>query len=305
MKRESASNKPRALVTGAAGFTGKYLVDELSSAGYDIFGTGHTSDPENRSLIRLDLCDRTAVKHLVQDVKPDVVVHLAGISFVAEGNTSRIYETNFLGSFHLLEALESINSHALRSVLLCSTANVYGNNPKETLDEDVIPEPINEYAVSKYAMEKMAKLWMNRLPIFIVRPFNYTGVGQSQKFLIPKIINHFKEKKTAIELGNLDVWREFGDVRSVVRAYRQLVDLSPVGHTFNICTGLSYSLREVITMCEELTGHKITVNSNPAFIRANEVRALQGDNSKLMKWIGHWEVANLKDTLEWMLKFEN
>ncbi|MBX9838685.1 MAG: GDP-mannose 4,6-dehydratase, partial [Silvanigrellaceae bacterium] len=132
-------------------------------------------------------------------------------------------------------------------------------------------------------------------------PFNYTGVGQKEHFLIPKIVSHFKAKKDVIELGNLDVWREFGDVRFVTKAYSQLLNLSPKGQTFNICTGQCYSLREIMTLCEEITGHHMEIKVNPKFVRDNEVRVLKGDNHRLMTMIGGGEIPMLKETLTWML----
>lgn len=297
----AVSKIPRALITGVEGFTGQYLMDVMSSAGYEVFGTTYNSSNKSTNVLYLDLCDRNAVREIINDIKPDVVAHLAGISFVAENDISQIYKSNLLGSFYLLEALGNLQSSLPRAVLLASSANVYGNSSLGVLNEEVTPEPANDYAVSKYAMEKMAKLWMGRLPIFIVRPFNYTGVGQNEQFLISKIVTHFKNKKKVIELGNLDVWREFGDVRFVTETYEKLLDLCPSGQTINICTGRVYSLREVIALCEEITGRPIEVQVNPKFVRENEVHMLKGDNSRLKSLIGACQMPSLEETLTWML----
>jgi nucleoside-diphosphate-sugar epimerase len=148
----------------------------------------------------------------------------------------------------------------------------------------------------------MANLWVEQLPLFIVRPFNYTGVGQDERFLIPKIVSYFREKKAVIELGNLEVWRDFGDVRSVANAYRQLLEKCPIGETINICTGQTHTLREIIALCENITGHSIEIQVNPAFVRANEVRVLAGDNTRLTAAIGDRQAYNLEETLRWMLQ---
>jgi nucleoside-diphosphate-sugar epimerase len=171
------------------------------------------------------------------------------------------------------------------------------------LNEKTPPAPANDYAVSKLAMEHMARLWMDRLPLCIVRPFNYTGVGQDKKFLIPKIVSHFQQKKAVIELGNLDIWREFGDVRTVAETYRKLLEKTlPSGKIINVCTGQAHSLREVVALCEKISGHRLEILVNPKFVRANEVRMLIGDNGYLQTLIGPWDGPGFQETLRWMLE---
>jgi nucleoside-diphosphate-sugar epimerase len=106
-------------------------------------------------------------------------------------------------------------------------------------------------------MEYMAKLWMDFLPIVITRPFNYTGKGQSESFLLPKIVSRFQRKAEVIELGNLDTSRDFSDVRSVAYAYRRLLETKPVGQTVNVCSGKATSLREVLGLVQEIAGRSI------------------------------------------------
>lgn len=296
-----ASSKPKILITGIEGFTGQYLARVMESRGYEVFGTAHNINDASGRIANVDLRDHEAVKHVVHDVRPDAVAHLAAIAYVADRNVAGMYHTNLLGSFNLLDALGSLESHKPHSILMASSATVYGNNAIDVISEEVRPDPNNDYAVSKYAMEKMAKLWMQKLPIVIVRPFNYTGIGQTAQFLIPKIVQHFIEKQPVIELGNLDVWREFGDVRFVAEVYGKLLDKCPVGSTVNVCTGKAYSLREVIGMCETITGHKIDVRVNPEFVRANEVRMLQGDNKLMTSIVGNSLAPGLDETLAWML----
>ena len=106
--------------------------------------------------------------------------------------------------------------------------------------------PMNDYAVSKVSMELMANIWKDKLPITITRPFNYTGIGQSENFLIPKIISHFKKKKKSIELGNLEIYRDFSDVRDIAEIYAELMEINPVGETFNLCSGSCISIKQII-----------------------------------------------------------
>src|SRR5690606_7670582 len=152
-------------------------------------------------------------------------------------------------------------------ILLASSANGYGNQRGGKLAEDTIPAPANDYGVSKLAMEHMARPWMTLRPIVIALPFNYTGIGQAEHFLVPKIVSHFRRRAAAIVLGNLEVWRDFSDVRSVVAAYRMLVERKVMGEVFNVASGQPYSLKEILALCAEITGHQLDVRVNPAFVR--------------------------------------
>ncbi len=278
----------RILITGLRGFTGGYLEQELEGQGHHVHG------------LNADLTNPEAVADEVAQLKPEAVAHLASISYVGHGNAREFYEVNLIGTQNLLAALHQ-HVPNVRSILLASSANIYGNQTDNIISEDITPSPANDYAVSKLAMEQMAGLWIERLPLFIVRPFNYTGFGQKKHFLIPKIVAHFLEKKPILELGSLNVSREFGDVRVVVNIYRKLLEQCPRGETLNVCTGQIYSLSEVVLFCEKITGHSIEVRENPEFVRSNEVLVLRGSNSRLNKIIGEYKPFHLEDTLKWML----
>jgi nucleoside-diphosphate-sugar epimerase len=155
--------------------------------------------------------------------------------------------------------------------------------------------------MSKLAMEFMARTYSERLPIIITRPFNYTGVGQSPDFLIPKLVGHFKARSATIELGNLHVEREFNDVRMVCDAYLRLLSEGQPGETYNICSGRPYTLQTAIDMLIELTGHNPEIRVNPKFVRQNEVVRLCGDPAKLDAVTGDRPGFSLRETLVWML----
>jgi nucleoside-diphosphate-sugar epimerase len=290
----------RALITGIEGFTGHYLAQTLREAGYEVFGTCHGAAPAGPHVHPCDLRDAAQVARVVESVRPEVVVHLAAISFVAHGNVEDIYLANVVGARHLLDALA--RQGGMHKVVLASSANIYGNSDAKVLDEAVLPTPANDYAVSKLAMEYMARLWTDRLPITMVRPFNYTGVGQSERFLLPKIVSHFRRREAVIELGNLDVVRDFSDVRMVVECYRRLLAPDAPTGTFNVCSGVGHSLQEVLALAHQLTGHDIEVRVNPAFVRANEVHTLIGSRARLDAAIGAVPAIPLADTLRWMLE---
>jgi nucleoside-diphosphate-sugar epimerase len=295
------------LVTGAEGFTGRYLAAELQRAGYEVHGLVHKPVSSSkvarvRALHVADLSDAAALAAVVNEVQPDKVVHLAAIAFVAHGDIEAIYRTNLVGTRHLLEALAQSKA-PLDAVLLASSSNVYGNAVGGVLDENTPPAPANDYAVSKLAMEYAARLYAGRLPLIMARPFNYTGVGQAESFLIPKIISHVRRRAPVIELGNLDVARDFSDVRNVVQLYRRLLEVpAALGQTFNVCSGQAWSLNDVLAMVREISGHDFEVRVNPAFVRQNEVKTLLGSRAKLDAVVGEVPEIALRDTLRWMLE---
>ncbi|QDS17341.1 GDP-mannose 4,6-dehydratase [Xanthomonas arboricola] len=300
----------RILITGASGFTGRYVTDELKAQGCEVIGLGGAEHsvpswaaglrPADRYL-QADLRDADGLRNVLKESRPDIVIHLAALAFVAHGNADDFYQVNLVGTRHLLQAIDDA-AIAPERVLIASSANVYGNSSAGRLDESVTPAPANDYAVSKLGMEHVVRLWQGRLPCTVVRPFNYTGRGQSENFLIPKIVSHFARRAARMELGNLDVARDFGDVRAVACAYRGLLQSeAAVDRTVNVCSGIAFSLREVIDLCAQITGHTLDVSVNPAFVRSNEVKMLCGDNTLLRQMTSDWSCPPLRETLEWML----
>ncbi|WP_321892759.1 NAD-dependent epimerase/dehydratase family protein [Paraburkholderia tropica] len=290
---------PNVLITGVQGFTGRYLAERLRREGYQVSGISHRHHAPEDGVCRCDLLDRDAIAEVIDTVRPDCVVHFAAIAFVAHGDVDAMYRTNVVGTRNLLGALAE-SAHDLRSIMVASSANIYGNTAFDPLTEAVPPAPANDYGVSKAAMEYMARLWSDRLPITFVRPFNYTGVGQSPRFVLPKLVDHFRRRAPEIELGALNVARDFSDVRMVVDAYAKLLAMPGTGEVYNVCSGTAHSLGEAIEMLERLAGYRIEVRVNPAFVRHGEVRYLRGSNEKLETAIGPLEHIALGDTLRWM-----
>lgn len=292
----------KALITGIKGFTGQYMAAELSAAGYEVYGLGSTPAEKRSHYFQTDLTDSQQVKNVIDHISPDLVIHLAAIAYVGHADVKAFYDVNLYGTRNLLQALSETQNKP-QSVLIASSANVYGNTTPGRLSENSLTYPANDYAVSKLAMEYMAKLYTDKLPIIIVRPFNYTGVGQADNFLIPKIVKHFRAKAAKIELGNIDVWRDFSDVRYLVRSYAELLNVQATGQIVNVASGEMYSLREIIGLCERLTGHEIEIQVNPQFVRANEIKELCGDVTLLQQLTGPpLQKITLRDTLKWMLE---
>ena len=289
----------RVLVTGSEGFTGGYVCQELRAAGWDGRGAGLGAKPDNPRYIQIDLQDAASLEQIAA-IRPNVVIHLAALAFVAEPDPAPFYHINLLGTRNLLEALCQ-SKHPPDCTIIASSANVYGNAQAGMLSEDTPPNPVNDYAVSKLAMEYLARTYMDRLGIVITRPFNYTGVGQSDRFLIPKIVAHYKHRADVIELGNLNVAREFSDVRDIAQNYRLLAEHQPVGETVQLCSGEPLSLEDCLSIATRLAGHSIEVRVNPAFVRKNEVTRLSGDRRKLESLVPAAKPRTFEETLSWML----
>ncbi len=300
----------RILVTGVDGFTGRYLAPALAAEGHEVHGLVQRApepdqplQPGVHALHACDLLDPAGLLRMADTVRPDKVAHLAGIAFVGHGDVGAIYGANLIGVRHLLAALASVagGDAPPSAVLLASSANVYGNSTAGVIDESVPAAPTNDYAVSKLAMEYMAATWQTRLPITVVRPFNYTGVGQSEDFLLPKIVAHFRRRAVVLELGNLDVERDFSDVRTVVDCYARLLRSNTAGEVFNVCSGVGHTLRAVLQMTADIAGHMPELRINPAFVRDNEVQKLVGSRAAPERAIGAVKGPGLRDTLRWML----
>lgn len=279
----------RILLTGADGFTGRYFAQAAEHAGHEI------------TPLTADLTDKRALSEQVHQVEPDAVVHLAAISFVGNANEAAFYAVNVDGSMNLLHALAGLKRPPVK-VLLASSANIYGNCMTSPIGEEQSPAPVNHYAFSKLAMEQMARTLCDQLPIVITRPFNYTGAGQGGQFLIPKLIDHFARKAPFIELGNLHVEREFNDVQMVCSDYLALLEHGQSGQTYNICTGITYSLEQVIGTLQQITGHQIQVTVNPDFVRASEVHRLCGNPAKLQHLLASKSIKRTPPSLDNTLK---
>jgi len=285
------------LVTGSDGFTGHYVASDLEEKGYHVVRLVHMNPAGNE--VACDLTDIDSVREIIKKHRPDGVIHLAALSFVGHIDQSAFYGVNVFGALNLLEAMDTEGLKP-EKVVIASSANIYGNPDIEVLTETTSPGPVNHYAASKLAMEYLVKTWFPKMPIIIARPFNYTGIGQDEKFLIPKIVSHFREGKKQIELGNLDVSRDFSDVRDVAKAYRLMLESDVSSEVVNICSGKDISLSEIIEMMEGIAGYKINVSVNPDFVRENEIKRLLGNSSKLNKLFNYLPAYTFDETLRSM-----
>jgi nucleoside-diphosphate-sugar epimerase len=280
-------------VTGCSGFTGRYVAERLKAAGYDVV------DPDQQDA-GFDLTRPQSLAPAIEAARPDHVIHLAALTFVGHADADAFYRVNAVGTTNLLDALLATGVPP-RRVILASSANVYGNAADDPISERTPPAPVNHYAASKLAMEHLAATYADRLSIVITRPFNYTGAGQGRQFLIPKLVEHFAERRPVIELGNLDVVRDFSDVRAVAEAYVRLLAVERAPAVVNVCSGSGRSLRDILADLAELSGHALEVRVNPVFVRATEVHRLVGSPDRLHAAVGELPFRQFRETLDWML----
>ena len=286
----------KVLITGVNGFTGIHLEKYLLKNGYDVYGTV-INEPRSEKYFRCDITKRNEIDAVLLLIKPDYVIHIAAISFVGESDASLIYDINVLGTQNLLQALVDVNIKP-KKLIVASSATVYGNQGKEILDESMCPKPVNHYGISKLAMEHIVANYFKYFDIVITRPFNYTGIGQAEHFLIPKIVNHFRDQKKIIELGNLDVKREFNDIGYICDIYDHLLRSDIRSEVVNIASNRGIKLLDVIEMMNEIAGYKIKVEVNPAFVRKDEIQSLTGSTLKLESFIGCLVQKDFSETLK-------
>ena len=289
----------RVLIFGSDSFTGKHLISYLKKHSYRVDGT--SLNPKNNEL-KCDITKKEEIKEILKTIQPDFIINLSAISFVAHSNNEDFYKINTIGAINILEICQELNINP-KKIILASSATIYGNQNKELLDESLCPKPVNHYGCSKLSMEHIASTFFEKLNIIITRPFNYTGIGQSENFLIPKIIKHFKENKKEIELGNLDVIREFNDINFVCEAYKRLLETPHKSVIVNIASNRGIKLLDIIEMMNKIAGYKIKVKINPKFVRKNEIKSLTGSNELLFKLIGKINQKDFFETLKEM--YEN
>lgn len=289
-----AHRSDKILITGAAGLTGRALFARLAAAGHRPMSLDHGGS-------RVDLRNGEAVAKSLRAAAPDVIVHLAGITTSLHSDISEIYSVNVGGTVNLLEAAASL-SRPPGLTILASSATVYGTPTQDGLIAENAPlRPQHHYAASKVAMEALASVFGKSLPILITRPFNYTGAGQSEDFVVAKLVGHFQRREPEIRLGNIDVSRDIGAADDVAEIYCRLIERCQAGATTNIATGRAIALAEIIAALKKLTGHSPKIISDPRFTRPDDPKIVAGDIALLESLIGSVPRTALPDLLSAML----
>ncbi len=290
----------RVLVTGARGFVGSHMVELLSKSGADVTGWGRQD---------VDLLNRENVARALTDLKPSVVYHCAGAAHVAASFTDA-YDTfavNVLGTQHVLEGLRLAGVNA--RVLITGSALVY--RPSDlALGEEAPIGPTTPYAVSKLAQEMLGRraITEDRQRVFLPRSFNHTGPRQQPSFAAPGFARQIAliERglmKPEISVGNLDVCRDMHDVRDTVRAYHDIVERGRPGVFYNVCSGRSVKIGDVLDRLIGMSRVPVSLRMDATRCRPNDLPILLGDRSRIEREIGWNPSIPLEQTLSDLLDY--
>lgn len=312
----------RVLVTGATGFVGHYLCKLLLEKSNRVWGTFLQPDAGQQGpglqLLRCDLRVFEEVQSLVQKVRPQHVFHLAALSSVRNSfhDAKSVYEANFLGALNLLEAVRASQPSA--RVLLVGSAHVYGKvKPTELpISELQRLAPDSPYGVSKAAAELLGVQFFQsyKLQVIGARPFNHTGPGQSPHFICSDFARQFAaielgQKEAVVRVGNIQVARDFSDVRDVVRAYELLVRKGKAGEIYNVGSGNAVPLARIVQILQSFVGRSVRMEVEGERLRSGESNVIYGSNRKLKRVTGWKPEYSLKMTLQdlftyWKAKLE-
>lgn len=288
---------PRRLITGHNGFVGSHALSKWP------FSLTLSKSISEKSI---DICDYPSLERYLIENPVEEVLHLAGISFIPDSfeNPKLTYEVNFIGTLNLLEALK--NSGFKGKFLFVSSGDVYGLVDKDScpITEDHPVRPRNPYAVSKVAAENLCYQWSlkSSFEILIARPFNHIGAGQSEKFVISnfaKQIVNINSKKCSdiLSVGNIDVTRDFTDVHDILDAYDALFKFGQNGETYNVCSGKSYSIRDLLKELLRNSNKKIEVVSDRSRWRPAEQIFVSASNKKISHQTGWSPQIPIEKTL--------
>lgn len=297
----------KALITGSEGFVGRYLRAELAAAGYEVIGIDLF---DGDGVIRVDLLDPEATEAALEQVKPDMIFHLAGQPDVGKSwkIPQKTFAINVLAAINLMEGMRKVCPEA--PMVIVGSADEYGSLKEAgaSVSEETPMNPMNPYAISKDAQEKLGKAYAKAygLKICMTRSFNHGGAGQRTGFMIPDfasgIVKVERGEAEAVSVGNLASKRDFTHVKDIVRAYRLIAEKGRPGEVYNVGSGRTYSAGEILDKLIALAKCPVPVRQDPARMRPSDTPVICCDNSKLKADTG-WEPEHslediLRDTLE-------
>lgn len=298
---------PRALIFGVNGFVGGYLTKELADHGYEVIGSdmGEAAAHEGMSgYYPGNLLDADRVSEIVCATCPDAIVNLAAISSVGQSwkVPALTMQVNVVGAINILEAARATRESP--KILLVGSSEEYAPSDKSLKETDPL-DATNPYGISKVTQERFAELYGERygLRIYRTRSFNHTGPGQSTKFVIPSWCKQVADiersgKPGVIHVGNLDVVRDFSDVRDVVRAYRMLLESNYAGEAFNVGSGEALPLCDILGMITSLSTQAITVERDRTLYRPGDTPHICADVNAIASKIGWTSERSLGETAQ-------
>ncbi len=273
------------LVTGSAGFSGKHLMKYLQSFKYlEVIGVDKNNIAGD---IQCDLLQLTDIDNILKKIKPDYIIHLAGIN--KSDDFRQYYNINLFPSINLLEAVVRnglFNSH----ILLISSSAVYGLSSDNPVKENSPLNPITFYGSSKRAMENTAKQYIRNydLHLNIVRPFNIIGPGQPHSMVVPAFLEQLlkiksSEKAPLIKVGNLSALRDFIDIHDVVRAYWKILNTDVSGQIYNIGTSVPTKIDTILSKLIKLVNVDVKIEYDKHRRQKHDVPVQTADITKILK----------------------
>jgi GDP-4-dehydro-6-deoxy-D-mannose reductase len=312
----------KVLITGITGFAGSYLAEHLlSTREYDVSGTflfekslSNVEQVKDKlNLIKADLSEEKSVSKIVEDIRPDIIFHLAALTSPADSfkNPTATLNNNISLQVNLLEAVRKFDLLNTK-ILITSSADVYGRVTKENLpiDEETPLMPTNPYSVSKIAQDFLGLSYFlaYKSKVIRVRPFNHVGPRQSPNFVVSAFAKQIAEiekdkKEPILSVGNLEAKRDFTDVRDMVKAYLLAIEKGEDGEVYNIGSGVSHKIADILNKLISMSSSKIEIKKDPTRFRPSDDPELICDNSKFNKLTG-WQPQislekTLKDTLDY------
>ncbi|WP_112182075.1 GDP-mannose 4,6-dehydratase [Paraliobacillus zengyii] len=307
----------RILITGANGFVGRYLERELVSRNHEVFlGVKQIDEMEDivriQRSVEINILDKEQVKNTIDYIKPDVIVHLAAQSNVINSWVDPTYTmtTNIIGTINIVEVVGELSLST--KILTIGSSEEYGITAKYTnkLSESSPCLPQNPYATSKFAAGEVAKQIAKKYHLnhIHVRPFNHFGPGQQEGFVISDFASEIARVEAglasnSIKVGYLEAERDFTDVRDIIDAYVLLIENNVPNGVYNIGSGVSRRISEILDYLIELADVPINIEIDYAKYRISEVENIVGDSTKIQQTIDwkpkHDFKDSLKDTLDW------
>ncbi len=311
----------RVLVTGADGFVGRHVVEQLVESGHDVTaGCRPGGEPpeswlaprarETVTIVRLELSDSTSVRDALS--RPfEVIIHLGAVASGSEArqDPGRAWVVNAAGTARLLHSAISMREHSGIDplVLVISSAEVYGSGPATPRVETDPLRPQSPYAASKVGAEVAAlEAWRRAaLRVVIARAFPHTGPGQTSLYVIPAFLQRLRAAKAAgatrVPTGNLSPIRDLLDVRDVSRAYVALMTQGVPGEAYNVARGEGVSLGELFGRLANMVGAPVEPVPDPSLIRSGDIEYLVGNATKITRATGWSPVIPLDQTLREMV----